>query len=91
MQDRVSIHPTKTKAVILNKTRAITKSTLKWTLGESEIGPTNQAVHLCIISYEMKENEINIEYRISLTRRTMYALMNTCLHGTNANPVLCIT
>jgi L-cysteine desulfidase len=81
MQDRVSIHPTKTKAVILNKTRAITKSTLKWTLGESEICPTNQAVHLGIIRSEMKENEINIEYRISLAIRTMYALKNTCLHA----------
>ena len=56
MQARVSIHPTKTKAVILNKTRAITKSTLKWTSGESEICPTNQAVHLGIIRSEMKEN-----------------------------------
>ena len=81
VQDRVSIHPTKTKAVILNKTRAITKSTLQWTLGESEICPTNQAVHLGIIRSEMKENEINIEYRISLAIRTMYALKNTCLHA----------
>jgi hypothetical protein len=81
MQYRVSIHPTKTKAVILNKTREITKSTLKWTLCESEICPTNQAVHLGMIRSEMKENEINIEYRISLAIRTMYALMNTGLHA----------
>jgi hypothetical protein len=65
------------KIPILNKTRAITKSTLKWTLGESEICPTNQAVYLGIIRSEMKENEINIEDRISLARRTMYTLMNT--------------
>ena len=31
----------------------------------------------------MKENEINIEDRISLARRTMYTLMNTGLHGSN--------
>jgi hypothetical protein len=35
----------------------------------------------------MKENEINIEDRISLARRTTYALMNTGLHGSNGiNP-----
>jgi hypothetical protein len=39
----------------------------------------------------MKENEINIEDRISLARRTMYALMNTGLHGTNGmNPLAAI-
>jgi hypothetical protein len=33
-QDRVSIHPTKTKVVILNKTSKIPKTNLKWQLGD---------------------------------------------------------
>ena len=61
-------------------------ATLKWTLAETEVCPTNQAVHLGIIRSE-KENEINIEDCTSLARRTMYALMNTGLHGFNGiNP-----
>jgi hypothetical protein len=82
-QDRVSIHPTKTKAVILNKTSKIPKTNLKWQLGDKEISPTNHAIHLSIIRAETRENEANIEDRISLARKTMYALMNTGLHGSN--------
>ena len=86
-QDRVSIHPTKTKAVILNKTSKIPKTNLKWQFGETEISPTNHAIHRGIIRVETRENEANIEDRISLTRKTMYALMNTGLHGSNGiNP-----
>jgi hypothetical protein len=78
--------PYEKKIPILNKTRAITKSTLKWTLGESEICPTNQAVYLGIIRSEMKENEIDIEDRISLARRTMYTLMNTVFSDNISTP-----
>ena len=76
-QDRVSIHPTKTKAVILNKTSKIPKTNLKWQLGDTEISPANHAIHLGIIRAETRENEANIEDRISLARKTMtmYALM----------------
>jgi hypothetical protein len=60
-QDRVSIHPTKTKAVILNNTSKIPKTNLKWQLGDKEISPTNHAIHLGIIRAETRENEANIE------------------------------
>jgi hypothetical protein len=86
-QDRVSIHPTKTKAVILNKTSKIPKTNLKWQHGDTEISPTNHAIHLGIIRAETRENEANIEDRIILARKTMYAPMNTGLHGSNGiNP-----
>jgi hypothetical protein len=86
-QDRVSIHPTKTKAVILNKTSKIPKTNSKWQLGDTEISPTNHAIHLGIPRAETRENEANIKDRISLARKTMYALMNTGLHGSNGiNP-----
>ncbi|CAG2253468.1 unnamed protein product [Mytilus edulis] len=48
LQDRVTIHPTKTKAVVFSKTKSI-KSSLSWKLGDSDISPTNQAVHLGIL------------------------------------------
>lgn len=87
-QDRVTIHPTKTKAVVFHKAGVI-KSTLTWKLGEAEISPTNQTVHLGIIRSELKENDLNIEDRISLARRTLYSLINTGLHGTNGiNPMV---
>jgi hypothetical protein len=86
-QDRISIHPTKTKAVILNKTSKIPKTNSKWQLGDTEISPTNHAIHLGIPRAETRENEANIKDRISLARKTMYALMNTGLHGSNGiNP-----
>jgi hypothetical protein len=80
---------TKTKAVILNKTSKIPQKNpnLKWQLGDTEISPTNHAIHLGIIRAETRENEANIEDRISLARKIMYALMNTGLHGSNGiNP-----
>ena len=62
-QDRVSIHPTKTKAVILNKTSKIPKTNLKWQLVDTEISPTNHAIHLGIIRAENKGNNKIIELR----------------------------
>ena len=56
-------------------------------MGDTKISPTNHAIHLGIIRTETRENEANIEDRISLARKTMYALMNTGLHGSNGiNP-----
>ncbi|CAC5380586.1 unnamed protein product [Mytilus coruscus] len=88
LQDRVTIHPTKTKAVVFSRSNSI-KSSLSWKLGDSDISPTNQAVHLGILRSELKENVSNIEDRISISRRTMYALLNTGLHGSNGiNPIV---
>jgi hypothetical protein len=50
------------------------------------------AIHLGIIRAETRDYEANIEDRISLARKTMYALMNTGLHGSNGiNPSVIIT
>jgi hypothetical protein len=51
------------------------KTNLKWQLGDTEISPTNHAIHLGIIRTETRDYEANIEDRISLARKTMYALM----------------
>ncbi|VDH93282.1 Hypothetical predicted protein [Mytilus galloprovincialis] len=86
-QSRVTINPTKTKAVILNKPKKISKSDLNWTLGNTLVYPSEDTTHLGLIRAELKENNLNIDARISIARRTLYSLMNTGLHGTNGlNP-----
>jgi hypothetical protein len=45
-QSRVTIHPTKTKAVILNKTKNMSRNDLSWSLGDNLIYPTNETTHL---------------------------------------------
>ena len=86
--DRVTIHPTKTKAVAFCKSK-VYKSSLSWKLGDSDISPVNQTLHLGILRSEINENGINIADRISVARRTLYALINTGLHGSNGvNPIV---
>ena len=44
-------------------------------------------IHLGLLRSEVNENVINIEERLSLARRTQYALINTGVHGSNGlNP-----
>ncbi|CAC5357508.1 unnamed protein product [Mytilus coruscus] len=86
-QSRVTINSSKTKTVILNKPKSINRSDLQWTLGKNYIYPSEDTTHLGLIRAEIKENDVNIEARISIARRTLYSLMNTGLHGTNGlNP-----
>ncbi|CAC5421652.1 unnamed protein product [Mytilus coruscus] len=86
-QSRVTINPTKTKAVILNKPKNINRSDLNWTLGNTPVYPSEDTTHLGLIRAELKENNLNVDARISIARRTLYSLMNTGLHGTNGlNP-----
>lgn len=88
-QGRVTLHPTKTNAIVINKTTRYTKSDLKWTLGDTEVVPSSKTTHLGLFRAETKENEINIEDRLSLARRTMYSLINTGFHGSNGlNPAV---
>ncbi|CAC5377727.1 unnamed protein product [Mytilus coruscus] len=86
-QSRVTINPTKTKAVILNKPKNINRSDLNWTLGNTPVYPSEDTSHLGLIRAELKENNLNVDARISIARGTLYSLMNTGLHGTNGlNP-----
>ena len=87
-QDRVTIHPTKTNAVVLSKGKTVEKN-LKWELGNNIVTPTDQTKHLGTIRSEIKENEINIEDRLTLARRTLYLLINNGVHGSNGiNPII---
>ena len=82
-KDRVTIHPVKTKAVLLQKHKTVSKNS-KWTNNSIGLSPTT--THLGIFRAETRENIIN-EERLSLARRTLYASINTGVHGSNGlNP-----
>lgn len=88
-QDRVTLHPTKSNAIVINKTTRYRKTDLEWTLGETKLMPSGKTTHLGILRAETRENEINIDERLSLARRTMYSLINTGFHGSNGlNPAV---
>jgi hypothetical protein len=82
-RDRVTIHPDKTKAVILNKPNIITRSNLHWKLGDKTVYPSEVTTHLGIVRAELTENQLNVEAIISLARRTLYSLINTGVHGSS--------
>ncbi|CAC5404373.1 unnamed protein product [Mytilus coruscus] len=60
-QSRVTINPTKTKAVILNKPKNINRSDLNWTLGNTPVYPSEDTTHLGLIRAELKENNLNVD------------------------------
>jgi hypothetical protein len=83
-RDRVTIHPSKTKAVIFNKQNAIIRSNLHWELGDKTVCPSEETTQLARI--ELKENQLNVEARMSLARRTLYSLIiNTGVHDSNGH------
>ena len=76
-QDRVSLHPEKTKAVILNKAAKLDRLNLSWTLDNTIIYPSKETTHLGIVRSEIKENNL-IDIRLSIiaiARRTLYILL----------------
>ena len=86
-KDRVTIHPVKTKAVMLHKHKSISKDSLHLKMGNNTIELSPTTTHVGILRAETRENNINIDERLSLARRTLYALINTGVHGFNGlNP-----
>ena len=78
LSNLVTIHPTKTK---------VSRNDINWSLGDNLIYSSNETTQLGLLKAELKENDLNIEARLSIARRTMYSLMNTGVHGTNGlNP-----
>jgi hypothetical protein len=55
-QSRVSIHPTKTKAVILNKTKNMSRNDLSWSLGDNLIYPSNETIH-----FGLRNRPVNLQ------------------------------
>ena len=59
----------------------------EWKLGSTSVNVKSETVHLGLIRSEKIENNININDRISLARRTLYALIKAGVHGSNGlNP-----
>ena len=52
-------------------------------LGTKPIAPTSETKHLGLLTSDQKENARNVEERISIARRTGYALMKSGFHGKN--------
>ena len=86
-QDRVTIYPDKSNAVLLNQHKTVTKKSFSVKMGEKSMELSLSTTHLGLLRTEVNENMINIEDRLSLARRTLYALINTGVHGSNGlNP-----
>ena len=88
-EKRYHIHPQKSVVVCKNITRAKLNQEVisEWKLGSTSVNVKSETVHLGLIRSEKLENNINISDRISLARRTLYALIKTGVHGSNGlNP-----
>ncbi len=78
------IHPDKT--VMIKKTNAKQRKDElinQWNLGEKQLIEQREATHLGVIRASQKENQLNIQKRISVSRRTLYALIPCGMHGSN--------
>ena len=87
IQDRVTIHPDKSNAVLLNSHKSISKKSFSLDMEDKTIQLSSSTTHLGLFRSEVNENVLNIEERLSLARRTLYSLINTGVHGSNGlNP-----
>ena len=85
--DRVTIHPDKSNAVLLKPHKTVTKKSFSVKMGEKSMQLSSSTTHLGLFRTEVNKNMINIEDRLNLARRTLYALINTGVHGSNGmNP-----
>ena len=81
------LHPTKSKTILKTSSKKgyYEQATLQNDLrfGEDTMKLQTETVHLGLIRTS-NETKINIEERISLDRRTLYSLIKSGVHGTNA-------
>ncbi|MCG8097222.1 MAG: reverse transcriptase family protein [Candidatus Thiodiazotropha endolucinida] len=88
-EKRYHIHPQKTVIVRKNvtKDRLKEETVSEWTLGSTSVKVDSKTTHLGLSRTEKSEVNINIADRVSLARRTLYALIKTGVHGSNGlNP-----
>ena len=73
-------------SVLLQKHKSVSKNSFQLEMDNNSIG-LSPTTTLGILRAETRENIINIEERLSLAHRTLYALINTGVHGSNGlNP-----
>ena len=83
-EKRNIIHPQKTNVVCKRcSTKDNDTTGRQWKLGSETIESAPETTHLGLLRSEEKENACNVEERISLARRTGYALMKSGFHGSN--------
>ncbi|MES9879579.1 MAG: reverse transcriptase family protein [Sedimenticola sp.] len=88
-QHRYNLHPKKSQVINYKQNKPNCMEENVWKLGENTITATTSTVHLGVIRTPKNESQINIDDRVSTARRTLYALINTGLHGTNGlNPIV---
>jgi hypothetical protein len=75
----VKLNPEKTK--VINVSKALQTHPNKYILGNQEINRVQSIKHLGITYQE--NGKINIEERLSIGRRTIYALLGPGLHATS--------
>ena len=88
-EKRYIIHPQKSTAQRRCVTSAVRKDEVidSWQLGSKEVQVEPKLTHLGLLRAEKAESTVNIVERISVARRTLYALIKTGVHGTNGlNP-----
>ncbi|XP_062592537.1 uncharacterized protein LOC134253978 [Saccostrea cucullata] len=82
-RDKVTINSSKSDVIIINAHK--NRPTQTWTLGDKEIEEVETTKHVGLIRSSNGKNDI--QSRIQLGRRTMYALLGAGLHGKNGiNP-----
>ena len=78
--------PTKNKVsciLYLVSHKTVIKKSFSLDMGDKTVQFSPSTTHLGLLRSEVNENVINIEERLSLARRTQYALINTGVHGSN--------
>ena len=88
-EKRYMIHPQKSTAQRRCVTSAVQKNEVidSWQLGSKEVQVKPKLTHLGLLRAEKAESTVNIVERISVARRTLYALIKTGVHGTSGlNP-----
>lgn len=86
-EHRYIIHPNKSIAITRIPTTQTKSLSTDWFLGTSDLPIEPTATHLGLVRCAKNENNINIDHRISVARRTLYSLMKSGVHGSNGlNP-----
>lgn len=84
-KNKRTFHPCKSCVVrhTMNSRHLKTEHLSSWTLGENPMNVKESSEHLWLIRGGSSEGQENVNNRISLTRRTLYSLIKTGVHGSN--------
>ena len=84
---RYTIHPEKSVVITKGRCKKVLEAENSLTLGDKQITIAENTKHLGLIRSVKQESKLNVLEKISLARRTLYALLNVGVHGnTGLNP-----